>query len=151
MATLSARAVGFDRRIDDRTRIARAAVLRIGEVSHAIRVDDLTRDGCKISTKVDLAVGSTVTLGFAGVGRSLAQIVWRDESIYGCIFDEPLAPGAVTAATRNNVDHFAGAEAVIQPVTAAEVKWLPRSQALVIVGATSLLWVALLAGAFLAF
>lgn len=149
MATLSARAVASDRRSDDRTRIARTAVLRLDGTSHGIRVEDLTRDGCKITTDVELEIGQTVTLGFAGVGRTQAEVIWCDAESYGCIFEEPLPPGAVTAATRNNVDHFAGPEAMVEPLSASDVKWSPRSQMLIILGAASLLWLALIAGAVL--
>lgn len=144
---LSARAIGFDRRTDDRTRIERPAVLRIGEIALDIRVEDLTRDGCKITTDADLDVGSTVTLGFAGVGRTNAQVVRRDRNGYGCIFDETLPSGAVTAATRNNVDHFSGSRNAVTPVEATDVKWSPRQQILLLIGATSALWGVMIVGA----
>jgi hypothetical protein len=144
---LSARAIGYDRRTDDRTRIERPAVLRIADIALDIRVEDLTRDGCKISTDMDLEIGSTVTLGFAGIGRATAQVVRRDAAGYGCIFDETLPSGAVTAATRNNVDHFSGSRAIVQPVDVADVKWSPRQQALLVIGATSALWGLVILGA----
>lgn len=149
MASVSARALVFDRRGDDRTQIARPAVLSLDGLSHPIRVDDLTRGGCKITTDIDLIVGSTVTLGFAGVGRTSAQIVRHEAGAYGCTFDELLAPGAVTAATRNNVDHFAGPDMPVHAVQSDDVKWSPRGRVLLIAGICGLSWAAVIAGSLL--
>lgn len=149
MASVSSRAVDFDRRSDGRISIDRPAVLRIGTDAVDIRVDDLTRDGCKVTTDVSLGIGSQVTLGFAGVGQAQATIIWCDGASYGCVFAEPLPPGAVTAATRNNVDRFAGHTPFRPTVKASDVKWSPRSQALLIAGVTSALWIALIAGVLL--
>lgn len=146
MASVSFRAVDFDRRSGDRTSIDRPAVLRFDGAAVDIRVDDLTRDGCKVTTDATLEIGSQVTLGFAGVGHTPATVIWSDGTSYGCVFAESLPPGAVTAATCNNVDHFAGPTPFRPTVRTSDVKWQPRTQALFIAGAVSSLWALAIAG-----
>jgi len=139
-----------ERRINDRTEINRAAVLRIGDQAHPIQVENLTRDGCKIRTDLSLAPGLIVKLGFAGVGSTSARIVWRSTDGYGCAFDESLPPGAVTAALLNNVERLDDG-ATDQPiVSVGDVKWSRRRSAGVVVFSVVALWVALIAIVLLA-
>ena len=144
-------AKSIDRRVDMRLSIGRPAVLRTDRV-YEIRVDDLTRRGCRITADVDLAVDSVVTLGFAGVGQSRAQIVRREELggafVYGCYFEQLLPSGAVTASTRNNIGQLAAEGEMIGPFSPAEFKMAARHRALLIVGISSALWATLAGVAF---
>lgn len=103
-----------DRRIEDRVPVERTGTLRIAEhPPEAIMVADLTRDGCRIDAPVPLAPGTVVGVGIAGVGVVEAEVRWRNGSMHGCAFAEPLRSGAVTAAVMTNVYPFTGA---IEPV-----------------------------------
>jgi hypothetical protein len=148
---ISAHTAGYDRRGDFRTRIARPAVLRVADKALHIRVEDLTPDGCKIATDAALEMGSTVTLGFSGIGHTSAQVTWRGQDGYGCVFDKRLPAGAVTAATRNNVNHFSGPDLIAWPVQTSDVKWRSRNRIIFIVGATVMLWSMIITGAVLLF
>ena len=140
----------FDRRADMRLSIDRPAVLRTEERVYEIRVDDLTRNGCRITSDVDLQVDTVVTLGFAGVGQSRAQIVGREELgdafVYGCYFEQPLPSGAVTASTRNNIGRLANEGRTTDAFSPAEVKLGARHRMLLILGISSALWAAIAGG-----
>lgn len=151
MATMKARVVRDDRRGDDRTEINRTAVLRLPNDAYDIHVSDLTRDGCKFRGNIDLETGSSVVLGFAGVGHAVAQIIWRDKDTYGCAFDEPLPSGAVTAATRNNIDQLSGLQSYARPLEPRDVKWPRRRQVALIFGSATLLWALIIGTAILLF
>lgn len=150
MAVPSLKIETGDRRADERTPIERAAVLRIDGQAHAIEVDNLTRDGCKIRTTLDLAPGLMVTIGLAGVGTVSARVVWRSASGYGCAFEQSLPAGAVTAATRNNVAHLGELTLDVPIVMPAQVKWSRRRSLALVAGASALLWVGLIGGYLLA-
>ena len=154
MASVVQNAVSFDRRADMRLSIDRPAVLRTEDGVHEIRVDDLTRNGCRITANVDVAVDSVVTLGFAGVGQSRAQIVRREQRgdafVYGCYFEHPLPSGAVTASTRNNIDRLSADDQPIEAFSPAEVKLATRHRALLIIGISSALWAVIASGLLVA-
>lgn len=148
MISVSASLIGHDpaEALDRRTRVRvpidRPAVLRRDSDAHEIRIEDLTRDGCKIKTSVDLKPGDCVTVGLAGIGRHNVVVLWCDGNEYGCVFDEPLPSGAVTAALQNNVDRFAEA-ALSTPIPMTNVKWLPRRRLAFVVALVGLSWTAI--------
>lgn len=153
MASVVHSARSFDRRADMRLSIDRPAVLRTDDQAYEIRVDDLTRNGCRITADVDLEVDTVVTLGFAGVGQSRAQIVRREELgdafVYGCYFEQPLPSGAVTASTRNNIGRLTDEGEMIEAFSPAEVKLGARHRMLLIMGISGALWAAIAGGAFI--
>lgn len=151
MALVSAKLADSDwhddnRRSDQRTEINRSAVLRFGGGAYDILVADLTREGCRITTSLDLEPGSLVTLGFAGIGHTVGRVVWRDGQSFGCLFEADLPSGAVTAATLNNVDRLHGLVSVSTPVGPQDVKWSRGRQLTLIVGSSAVLWAAIIAG-----
>ncbi|MDE2403636.1 MAG: PilZ domain-containing protein [Sphingomonadales bacterium] len=157
MASLSATVSGIgslelhDQRVDDRLPIDRQAVLRADGIAHEIHIEDLTREGCRITTDLKVATGASIALGIAGVGRVYAQVVWGRDGTYGCVFDAPLPSGSVTAATLNNVQRFVPPREDAATFAADDAKLPLRQRAIIIVGATSLLWAALIGGAWLVF
>lgn len=95
----------------------RTGTLRIAEYPpEPIHVADLTRDGCRIDAPVPLAPGTMIGVGIAGIGVVSAEIRWRNGSMHGCAFTEPLRSGAVTAAVLSNVHPFPGSA---EPVAAS--------------------------------
>jgi len=142
--SLSARAIS-DRRISNRTRVGRKAVLRFSDSFQHIELDDLTGDGCKIETDADLEVGSNLTLGLAGIGRTSARVVWRSGDTYGCLFEAPLSPSSVAAANRENVGYLFGVSPAGEEASTHEFKWSARHRLLFIIGSSTLLWATVLA------
>ena len=88
---------------------------------------DLTRDGCRIATASPLLPHDRVAIGIARVGRVEARVVWREPAAYGCAFDQPLPPGAVTAALN-------------APQVAPLGKLSPRLRLATLTGATLASW-----------
>lgn len=69
-------------------------------------VEDFSRTGFRISTEVDLPVGTLISLGLAGAGARVAQILRVRGNRYGCAFMKPLTDAEVAQA-------FQGQEAIL--------------------------------------
>ncbi len=96
-----------DRREFARTMLGRPGTLRVEDALAApIQIADLTRDGCRIKTQVELEPWQAVTIGIPGVGQHAARIMWARDGQCGCAFERPLPSGAVTAAMDDNVHHL---------------------------------------------
>ena len=145
MAQASFLRAASERRSGDRTAILRPAVLRIENLAVEIKVNDLTRDGCRITCGTALAVGADITLGLAGIGQVTATVLWNNGDTYGCVFHESLPSGSVTAATLNNVNRLDIATNTKPELTPHDVKWGARNRLLFVAAATSCLWIAVFA------
>lgn len=135
--------VSDDRRVQARTTIDRPAVLRIGDHVEEVEVNDLTRDGCRITASIDLEPLTRVSIGLAGVGHTPARLIWRSATHYGCAFDRPLPTGAVTASKLNNVARLDGIELPRTVISHEEVKYSYRARVAIVGGLSGLLWAAI--------
>lgn len=124
-----------DRRASPRLAFGRQGTLRLpGQAALEIAVSELTRDGCRIHTELALLPHVAVEVGLAHVGLTAGQIVWRSSNGYGCRFNAPLAPGAVTAAQRrSNVTPFS---MVAETAVAPSAKSAPFATLATLVGLT---------------
>lgn len=136
-------AVAHDNTRDiERSVLGRRGVLRMDGVLQPVDVVvlDLTRDGCGIQGNVSVKPGMHIEIGIANVGRVPATVLWRVADSFGCMFDRPLPPGSVTAASGpRNVLPFPSdttAEHLIRP--AGKLK--PRSRMVAILGTMVLCW-----------
>ncbi|HEU0066666.1 MAG TPA: hypothetical protein VFQ57_05435 [Sphingomonas sp.] len=137
-----------DRRSAPRERLGRAGTLRIGHAPPiGVMICDLTREGCRIDTATELEPRALVQIGIANVGITPARVVWRGHDGYGCIFDRPLPPGAVTASFKStNVVEFPGAGAGTGTAAAQfATKFSRRTQFAVVCGAILCSWAAVAA------
>ena len=65
-------------------------VREAGASLFAVRVKDLSQDGCRFTSECAFETATTVWLKMPGVTPRQARIVWRRGSEYGCEFLEPL-------------------------------------------------------------
>lgn len=130
-----------ERRGEPRSSLGRPGTMRIGDAgSIEASITDLTREGCRLIVDIDLAPGQEVQVGIAHLGLIAGRIVWHGEHGYGCQFDTPLLPGAVTLASGpSNVVMLARSQSEL-PYAAAPVKIGARTRLLVIVAVALFCW-----------
>ncbi|MCT8000324.1 PilZ domain-containing protein [Sphingomonas sanguinis] len=133
---------GQDDRSEERTLLERRGVLRIdGDVRpYDVVVLDLTREGCRIDTKLPIAEGSRIEIGLANIGRVRATAVWQGVEGLGCVFDRALPSGAITAAQGpTNVLSLSG-EDMANERAMEPYKLRVRTRLMVLGGACVLSW-----------
>ena len=118
-----------ERRASPRTPFGRSALLHFGEQSEQVIICDLTREGCRIETEVELDANAAVSIGIPGVGPTPGRIIWMSERGFGCAFERPLQPGAITAAFSRN------------PTSSGPWKVGARTRVGIVVGAITASWV----------
>ena len=140
-----------DRRASIRAKVMRRAVLRWGDHVEDIAIADLTREGCRIGSASEFPPFAQVSIGIAGIGHTPAQLVWRSRDGYGCAFDAPLPPGAVTISATSNVAYLTDSPECAPGVVGAPAKYSYGKRLAIIGGLTALLWSAIFgAGVLLA-
>lgn len=129
-----------ERRSAERVDIGRPCIVRLADgTAIQARIEDLTREGCRIDTPVPLSARQSISIGIPGVGTVAAQVMWFGDRGYGCAFDRPLPPGSVTAAIDDNVVPLIVAQH--PPVeTLPHGKWSPRARIALVGGVTLLFW-----------
>ncbi len=88
-----------DKRADVRWPIRLEAPGAVGEGATDVVVHDISTAGMLIETSSQLTLGQTLLLSLPEAGSVTARVVWQDEPLFGCRFDEPL-PQAAVSATR---------------------------------------------------
>ncbi|MCT2398931.1 helix-turn-helix domain-containing protein [Novosphingobium mangrovi (ex Huang et al. 2023)] len=81
------------------------------ETGHATRVlvHNVSETGLLLETHEELEIGESIDLHLPEAGTVRARIVWASGRLYGCAFDAPLSPAALSAAQlRSAVQNEAG-------------------------------------------
>ena len=144
-AMAPSRVQDYDRRSAPRVNFGRPGIVRISDAPPVEAfVSDLTREGCRLVTDAPISPGQKVQVGIAHLGLTAGQIVWYGEYGYGCKFDVPLAPGAITRASGpSNVTALHGAILPANPTVTSKLGL--RARLAVIVGASVIGWGAVFA------
>jgi hypothetical protein len=82
-----------------------AGLRRRGASGVAAKVIDLSTDGFRATTSLDLETGSEVWLRLPGLEASHARVMWRDGQFVGCAFVRPLHRAVVDMIVRNERQH----------------------------------------------
>ena len=66
----------------------------------AVRVviHDLSRTGLLLETSADLAAGERIDVELPEAGPAQAKVVWSSGRFFGCKFERPIAPAALSSA-----------------------------------------------------
>jgi HAMP domain-containing protein len=74
--------------------------LRLGLSSGGVQVTihDLSLTGALLETSIVMLVGSPFTIELPQAGTVPATVVWNGGEYYGCQFELPISPGALSAA-----------------------------------------------------
>lgn len=70
-----------------------------GGAFHDITVHDLSRDGFRVESAMELSPGATVEVDLPGVGPREATVMWVGHPFAGCAFASPLLREQVRVAT----------------------------------------------------
>ncbi|WP_133364886.1 PilZ domain-containing protein [Qipengyuania sediminis] len=63
-----------------------------------IEVHNLSRTGMLVESRIVLAIGTILEVALPGGSEHRAEIVWTDESLFGCRFETPLTKAQLSAA-----------------------------------------------------
>lgn len=85
-------------RSDRRRTVRRALKLGVDDGEQAVTVHDLSLTGALLETSVPMLVGQSFEVELPQAGKVDATIVWNSGEYYGCQFDLPIAPSALSAA-----------------------------------------------------
>lgn len=69
-----------------------------GAVGEQVTVHDLSLTGALLETSVPMLVGAIFEIELPHAGSVEATIVWNSGEFYGCQFELPIAPAALSAA-----------------------------------------------------
>ncbi|WP_340265957.1 helix-turn-helix domain-containing protein [Sphingobium mellinum] len=106
-----------DRRDDARWRIRLEVSGSLGDDQANVVIHDISTAGMLIETNCDLAVGQSIAVALPQADAVAARIVWRNEPLFGCRFDQPLPQAAVSAVRLRSP--IADAPASAQPTALA--------------------------------
>lgn len=59
---------------------------------------DLSMNGMMLETKADLTVGEVIEIELPEVGMTAAEVTWRRDAYFGCVFLSPVPAAAINAA-----------------------------------------------------
>jgi hypothetical protein len=85
-------------RSDRRRSFRRALKLGVEGGDQPVTVHDLSLTGALLETSVPMLVGQTFEVELPHAGKVDATIVWNSGEYYGCQFDLPIPPSALSAA-----------------------------------------------------
>jgi hypothetical protein len=85
-----------DRRLHPRVPVALPAFLQAKGERHAVQLLDLSAGGAKLSSSVDLPIGTAVTLVCGTLSRA-AVVRWGGAGILGLSFESELEPHDISA------------------------------------------------------
>jgi hypothetical protein len=137
----------------ERPAYGRTGTLRIGDnAASEVIVQDLSREGCRIETDAPVTPSMRVLIGLPGVGIVGARVIWHSSKGYGCLFDDPLPPGSITAAfSATNVRRLRhphpdiGTRLGIEEVVPNDEKWTILARVSFIFFLSALFWGGLVA------
>lgn len=85
-------------RSDRRRSVRRSLKIGVGSGEQAVTVHDLSLTGALLETSVPMLVGQAFEFELPQAGKVDATIVWNSGEFYGCQFELPIAPSALSAA-----------------------------------------------------
>lgn len=84
---------------DDRRRyLRRGLMLGAGTGGEPVAVHDLSLTGALLETSVPMLVGAIFEIELPHAGGVEATVIWNSGEFYGCQFELPISPAALSAA-----------------------------------------------------
>lgn len=92
-----------------------------------VLIHNLSSTGALVETSAQLETGDSIELDLPYAGRRKAQIVWSDEGLFGCQFEQPLSKAMISAAllrseARPTEEEQAAATAALHAQWASELE-----------------------------
>ena len=79
-----------------------AGLRQRGASGVTVQIMDLSTDGFRVATHLELAVGTDVWLRLPGLEASHAHVVWAEGQYVGCAFIRPLHPAVLEMIVANS-------------------------------------------------
>jgi hypothetical protein len=76
----------------------RALMLGVETGAESVTILDLSLTGALLETSIPMLVGSSFEIDLPHAGRVEAVVVWSGGEYYGCQFELPITPAALSAA-----------------------------------------------------
>ena len=103
IAAIVERATAVEERRQDirwRMRLELPGLLKSGQAN--VIVHDLSTAGMLVETGSGLQIGQSISIDLPEAHNATAQVVWQNERLFGCRFDQPLSQAAVSATRLRN-------------------------------------------------
>lgn len=85
-------------RSERRRSFRRALKLGVGGGAEDVTIRDLSLTGALLETSVPMLVGAAFEFELPQAGKIDATVVWNSGEFYGCQFNLPISPAALSAA-----------------------------------------------------
>jgi hypothetical protein len=86
------------KKAERRRSVRRALKLGAGAEGESVTIRDISLTGMLLETPKPMLVGATFEVELPHAGAVSALVVWNSGEYYGCEFDRPISPAAVSAA-----------------------------------------------------
>jgi hypothetical protein len=81
-----------------RRSVRRALLLGAGAAGEFVTIRDISLTGMLLESSVAMLVGASFEVELPHAGPVVAVVVWTSSEFYGCEFERPISPAAVSAA-----------------------------------------------------
>lgn len=108
-----------EQRVSDRRVLRLEARVATSEGEGGIQVRNLSRSGMLLEGATGIDAGATIEVELPGGTRHRAEVVWADETLFGCRFDQALTQAQLSAALLRSEPSTPATEAP-KPLTQAE-------------------------------
>ena len=102
----------------------RALMLGVSTGTDPVTILDLSLTGALLETSIPMLVGSTFEVELPLAGRVEATVVWSSGEYYGCQFELPIAPSALSAALLQAESAASGKVEPFRPDPMSELQYL---------------------------
>ena len=104
--------------------VRRALKLGAGTAGDPVTLHDLSLTGALIETSLPMLVGAILEVELPEIGAVDATIVWNSGEFYGCQFELPISPAALSAALLQSQPQSGNDDAAGPPSPIAELREL---------------------------
>jgi hypothetical protein len=110
---------------DDRRRYLRRGLkLGTGAGGEPVTIRDLSLTGALLETSVPMLVGAIFEIEIPHAGGIEATVIWNSGEFYGCQFELPISPAALSAALLQSDPRNSQAPSAAAPDPLAELREL---------------------------
>ncbi len=87
-----------EQKSERRRSVRRALRLGAGAAGESVTIRDISLTGMLLETMKPMLVGASFEVEIPHAGAVSALVVWNSGEYYGCEFDRPISPAAISAA-----------------------------------------------------
>lgn len=109
-----------DQRVADRRVLRLEARIATETGEGGIRVHNLSRSGLLIEGSAAVAAGAHIEVELPGGTRHRAEVIWADDTLFGCRFANPLTQAQLSAALLRAAPAEPAQDGTVKPLTPPE-------------------------------